>query len=77
MPDVETAAEAYARTVGIRFPDMDPRGASTVVGSQTVRLRHGAPLWNPAVVEIESVGVTPAPTSGEVDALGVRWRIRA
>jgi hypothetical protein len=47
------------------------------VGSQVVRLRHGAPLWYPAVVEIETVGFTPVPSSHEVDALGVRWRIRA
>lgn len=77
VPDVEAAAEAYARTVGITFPDTDPRGATTVVGSQVVRLQHGAPLWNPAVVEIEAIGFTPARTSREVDALGVRWRIRA
>jgi hypothetical protein len=77
VPDIEAAAEAYARTVGIRFPEMDPRGASTVVGSQTVRLSHGAPLWNPAVVEIEPLGFPPTVASREVDALGVRWRVRA
>jgi hypothetical protein len=77
VPDVEAAADAYARTVGIRFPEIDPRGATNTVGSQVVRLSHGAPLWNPAVVEIEAIGFTPAPSSREVDALGVRWRIRA
>jgi hypothetical protein len=77
VPDIEAAADAYARTVGIAFPDTDPRGAAAMVGSQVVRLRHGAPLWNPAVVEIETVGFTPVPSSREVDALGVRWRIRA
>ncbi len=77
VPDIEAAAEAYARTVGIRFPDADPRGAAATVGSQVVRLRHGAPLWNPAVVEIEPLGFAPARAALEVDAVGVRWRIRA
>jgi hypothetical protein len=77
VADIEAAAEAYARTVGIRFEDTDPRGASVVVGSQVVRLRHGAPLWNPAVIEIEPIGFAPASAAREVDALGVRWRIRA
>jgi len=77
VADIEIAAGAYARTVGIEFPDMDPRGATARVGSQAIRLAHGAPLWNPAVVEIEAIGFTPAPASREIDALGVRWRVRA
>jgi hypothetical protein len=77
VPDIEAAAAAYAHTVGIAFSDMDPRGATATVGSQVVRLQHGAPLWNPAIVEIEAIGFVPAPTSRQVDALGVRWRIRA
>jgi hypothetical protein len=77
VPDIEAAAEAYAGTVGIRFQDADPRGATATVGSQVVRLRHRAPPWNPAVVEIEPLGFAPASAAHEVDAVGVRWRLRA
>lgn len=78
VPDIEEATDAYVRTVGIEFSDIDPRSAHAVIGGQVVRLHHGAPLWNPAVVEIV---VDRAPgASGtaphEIDALGVRWRIR-
>ncbi|MCI0583457.1 MAG: VOC family protein [Chloroflexi bacterium] len=77
VPDIQTTANAYLLTLGISFADMDPRGASTSVAGQAIRLHHGAPLWNPAIVDIEAVGFTPAATGREVDALGVRWRIRA
>lgn len=78
VPDIETTTAAYARTVGIEFSDIDPRSARAAIGAQVVRLHHGAPLWNPAVIEI---AVDRAPgASGtaphEIDALGVRWRIR-
>jgi hypothetical protein len=78
VPDIEEAAHAYARTVGIEFSDVDPRSAHATVGVQVVRLHHGAPLWNPAVVEIVVSGSPGAarPAAGEVDLLGVRWRIR-
>jgi hypothetical protein len=77
VPDIEIAARAYLRTVGIEFTNIDPRGASARVGMQTVRLRHGRPLWNPAIVEIEAIGVGAARPAHEVDALGVRWRVHA
>lgn len=78
VPDIEAAVNAYARTIGAQFSDIDPRSAHAAVGPQVVRLHHGAPLWNPAVVEI---AIDRAPgASGtaprEIDALGVRWRIR-
>ncbi len=73
VPDIEGASNAYARSVGIQFSDIDPRSAHATIGSQVVRLHHGAPLWNPAVVEI-SVGGTTEIARREVDAVGVRWR---
>jgi hypothetical protein len=76
VPDVAGAADAYARTIGLRFEDVDPRGASAVIGAQRVRLSHGVPFWNPAVVEIEAVNACPETASRDVDALGVRWHIR-
>jgi hypothetical protein len=78
VPDIEATTEAYERTVGIRFADVDPRGARVVVGSHVVRLHHGAPLWNPAIVEIAVVDSAGASGSAlrEIDAVGVRWRIR-
>ncbi|TAJ99632.1 MAG: VOC family protein [Chloroflexota bacterium] len=77
VPDIEAAADAYAGTVGIHFADAGPRGATATVGPQVVRLRRGAPLRNPAVVEIEPLGFAPARAAVEVDAVGVRWRIGA
>ncbi|HEX5590086.1 MAG TPA: VOC family protein [Candidatus Limnocylindrales bacterium] len=76
VPDVAAAAAAYGRTVGIDFENVDPRGATAAVASQAVRLNHGAPFWNPAVVEILGVGARSDSPAREVDALGVRWRIR-
>lgn len=76
VPDVAAAAAAYGRTVGIEFEDVDPRGATAAVASQVVRLHHGAPFWNPAVVEILGLAARPDAPAREVDALGVRWRIR-
>ena len=52
VPDIEEATDAYARTIGIEFSDIDPRSAHAVIGRQAIRLHHGAPLWNPAVIEI-------------------------
>ncbi len=77
VPDVGAAAEAYTATVGIEFTEIDPRSAHAVIGSQVIHLHHGAPLWNPAVVEIASGGTFGRPdlASREIDALGVRWRI--
>jgi len=78
VPDIEAATDAYARTVGIEFSAIDPRSAHAVIGSQLVRLHHGVPYWNPAVVEI-AVDRAPGSPGGaprEIDALGVRWRIR-
>ena len=78
VPDIEEATDAYARTLGIEFSDIDPRSAHAIIGRQEVRLRHGAPLWNPAVIEID-VDRGPGAASAapyEVDAVGLRWRIR-
>ncbi len=79
VPDIEAATDAYARMVGIQFSDIDPRGARAVIGSQVVRLHHGAPLWNPAIVDVAITGNPGAADAGtrEMDALGVRWRIRS
>ena len=76
VPDIEATATACARSVGVQFSDIDPRSAHAAIGSQVVRLHHGAPLWNPAVVEI-SVGGTRELAGREIDAVGVRWRIRS
>jgi len=78
VPDIEAATDAYARSVGVQFSDIDPRSAHAAIGSQIVRLHHGAPLWNPAVVEIALVGPAQATHSAhrEIDAVGVRWRLR-
>ncbi len=73
VPDIQATANAYARSVGVQFSDIDPRSAHAAIGSQLVRLHHGAPLWNPAVVEI-SVGGAADIARREVDAVGVRWR---
>ena len=75
VPDIEATANACARSVGVQFSDIDPRSAHAAIGSQVVRLHHGAPLWNPAVVEI-SVGGIREPAGREIDVVGVRWRIR-
>lgn len=77
VANVAAAADAYDRDIGVAFGDVDPRGATARVGTQEVRLRHGAPLWNPAVVEIVGVGVDAGAATREIDALGVRWRVRA
>lgn len=76
VPDIEATANACARSVGVQFSDIDPRSAHAAIGSQVVRLHHGAPLWNPAVVEI-SVGGIRELAGREIDAVGVRWRIRS
>ncbi|MBA3878049.1 MAG: hypothetical protein C0498_14230, partial [Anaerolinea sp.] len=78
VPDIAKATSAYARTVGIAFSDIDPRNAHAAVGPQVVRLHHDAPWWNPAVVEIVVDRAPDASGSAprEIDALGVRWRIR-
>ena len=75
VPDIEATANACARSVGVQFSDIDPRSAHAAIGSQVVRLHHGAPLWNPAVVEI-SVGGIRELAGREIDVVGVRWRIR-
>jgi hypothetical protein len=78
VPAIEAAADDYSRTVGVEFSAIDPRSAHAVIGSQLVRLHHGVPFWNPAVVEIAVDRAPGAPdgASREIDALGVRWRIR-
>ncbi len=76
VPDIEAAVNAYSRSVGIQFSDIDPRSAHATIGSQVVRLHHGAPLWNPALVNI-SVGGIRELARREIDAVGVRWRIRS
>lgn len=83
VADIAGATIAYARTLGIAFADVDPRSAHATIGSQAVRLHHGAPLWNPAVVEVtvaadrdaEGMDGIDATAAREVDAVGVRWRI--
>src|SRR3972149_6864525 len=49
-------------------------GAAATGGWRVGGLRQGAPLWNPAVVEIEPLGFAPARAALEVDAVGLRWR---
>jgi hypothetical protein len=80
VANIEATADAYARTVGVGFSDIDPRSAHAAIGSGVVRLHHGAPFWNPAVVEVATEGRANAPVDAvaaarEVDAVGVRWRI--
>jgi hypothetical protein len=78
VPDIEAATDAYARTLGFEFSDTDPRSAHAAIGAQAIRLHHGAPFWNPAVIEI-AVDRAPGASdtaSHEIDVLGVRWRIR-
>jgi hypothetical protein len=75
VPDIEATANACARSVGVQFSDIDPKSAHAAIGSQVVRLNHGAPLWNPAVVEI-SVGAVGL-ARHDIDAVGVRWRFRS
>jgi catechol 2,3-dioxygenase-like lactoylglutathione lyase family enzyme len=78
VPDIEEATDAYAQTLGIEFSDIDPRSAHADIGGQMVRLHHGAPLWNPAVIEIAVDRALGAASTDarEIDAVGVRWRIR-
>lgn len=77
VPDVAAAVDRYAQTLGLAITaiggDGDPEVAEGHVGTQLVRLRTGRPLDDPAVVEIAADGAE----AREVDALGVRWRIRA
>lgn len=73
VPDVAAAGAAYAATVGL---SLDPTSSTIHVGDQSIRLIPGRPLVDPAVVEIEVAGLAGAPRR-DVDACGVRWRIRA
>jgi hypothetical protein len=83
VANVEATTAGYARTIGVTFADIDPRSAHAAIGSQAVRLHHGAPLWNPAVVEVTVEGADNIDNAGradiaaarEIDAVGVRWRI--
>ena len=71
--DVAATAASYWRTLGIELAVGDDRGAAGHVGSQEVRLRTGQPLVDMAVIEVAAHEAAP----GEVDALGVRWRVLA
>ncbi|HSO28773.1 MAG TPA: VOC family protein [Candidatus Sulfomarinibacteraceae bacterium] len=84
VANIEAAAVAYSRTVGVQCSDIDPRSAHAAIGAQAVRLHHGAPLWNPAVVELtiegadssrDNAGIADIAAAREIDAVGVRWRI--
>ena len=72
VPDVASAAAAYAATVGL---SLDPTSSTTHVGDQSIRLVPGRPLVDPALVEIEVAGLA-GPPRRDVDACGVRWRLR-
>lgn len=81
VPDVATTAAAYAATTGLK---VDPTSATTHIGEQWVRLVPGSPLADPAVIELgvelvagaDYLGSTEHGVPREIDALGVRWRIR-
>ena len=73
VPDVAAAAAAYARTVGL---DVEASSSTAHVGDQSIRLVPGRPLTDPAVVELELIGAATV-VRRDVDACGVRWRIRS
>jgi hypothetical protein len=85
VPDVPAVAAAYRMATGIELTETTSDGTVVAVGrvgSQAVRLRAGRPHVDPAVIEINvgagSPDATPPPAGlREVDALGVRWRVRA
>lgn len=72
IPDVVAATAAYTVTVGLM---VDASSATAHVGEQSIRLVPGRPLTDPAVVELEVEGLV-SPRRRDVDACGVRWRIR-
>lgn len=74
VPDVEKAARTYDRTIGLVFDEVELRLAVAWIGDQRIRLRHGAPYWNPAIVEVVVDGLDER-LERSIDALGVRWRI--
>jgi hypothetical protein len=73
VPDVTAAAAAYAQTVGL---EVDASSSTAHVGDQSIRLVPGRPLTDPAVVELALEGA-PTVVRRDVDACGVRWRIRS
>lgn len=72
--DVGKAARAYERTIGLVFDEVDPRLAVAGIGEQEIRLHHGAPYWNPAIVEVVVAGLDES-VERSIEAVGVRWRI--
>ena len=77
VPDVAGAAVAYAETIGL---PVDPTSSTAHVGEQAIRLVTGRPLEEPAVVEIDVEEPSPSMAGSprrDVDACGVRWRIRS
>ena len=72
VPDVAEASAACATTVGLL---VDASSSTAHVGDQSIRLVTGRPLFDPAIVELEVIGGTGT-TGRDIDALGVRWRIR-
>ena len=73
VPDVAAAAAAYAQTVGLA---VDASSSTAHVGDQSIRLVPGRPLTDLAVIELELESGAAAPRR-DVDACGVRWRIRS
>ena len=72
VPDVAEAAARYAETLGLA---VDGSSSTAHVGDQSIHLVPGRPLVDPAVVEIEVEGGAGG-ARRDVDACGVRWRIR-